>query len=738
MTKLKQKILFIDDDLTLHFLIRTYLENAGYECFCARNGSEGLDRIIQLEPDLILLDYMMPDLDGWQVYEQLISNPTYKDYNNIPVIILTAKESDSFIKTKFLESGISSYLQKPFGLPELLNVIENTFIINEIRVKNLYLQNEIQQTTDYLELLFNTIPLGIVSTDQYGNIKKVNSYFIKIMEIDRPETIIDKNLLEFDLFQNSELIDNFKKILINGITLTITSLNYITQNYNRISLKLKGVPLYNENSISGIIITVQDRTETERKQYELTMLGQISQFMHSTLHLDQLLHLILTAITTGCALGFSRAMIFLINQKTNMLEGRMGVGPANQQEANRIWSELAKEDISLTGFLEKYGLKFSLDDDHFNKQVCQIKIPLNQKDCFLNRIIDEKCPIKANLQSFKELACATFLKNLQLEEFLAVPLIATDKVIGIVIADNHFSSRPIDENMIDLLMIFATQAGLAIERAESYEKLKAEKNKLEKAYVELKNTQERLIHSERLATVGKMATQIAHEVRNPLVAIGGFARNILKLIEFDPTNENLKSYTDIIVNEVNRLENILSNILDFTRLSHTKVRLEDVNKIIEDVCVFINIHEEISAKGISIAKNLDLSLPPTLLDPQQIKQVLVNICQNALHSMFNGGELYVASKRKSNDLIEIKIRDTGEGMPSHVLEEMFNPFFTTKKNGLGLGLPISQQIIHSHGGKIDVTSEVGKGTTFTITLKITDDINKICQDKKAHQFEQIS
>ncbi|MCI0496354.1 response regulator, partial [candidate division KSB1 bacterium] len=551
------KILFVDDTLSMHTLVRTYLEKAGYECTCASNGEEGLKLVPIIKPDLILLDYMMPGLDGGQVHAELINNPLYRDYKDIPVIILSAKEFNQEIKTRFLEGGISAYLLKPFGMRELTNIIENVFIISDIKRKNIQLQHEIQQTRDYLELLFDTIPMGILTSDRQGHIKKVNTHFLYMLDLDRTKSIVGQNFLGNKYLANPELQNLFKETLINGNAATLECLTLETSGNKPLSLKLKTTPIHVGDDIAGEIIIAQDITEVERRQHELAMLGQISHFMNRAIQLDQLLHLVLTALTAGCAFGFSRAMILLINKKSGLLEGRMGVGPSNQEEANRIWTELSKEEISLPNFLEKYGLKQSNADEYFNNMVKQIKMPINQTSCIFSKIIEEKSPAMIHRHSPEMSNCSDLFQKLKMEEFLAVPLIAKDNVIGVIAADNFFSNRQIDRGMLELLTLFATQAGLAVERAEAYYDLEQEKNKLEQAYRELKETQQRLLHAERLATVGKMAAQIAHEIRNPLVAIGGFARHILKLTETEQANEKLPTYAKIITEEVQRLEVIL-------------------------------------------------------------------------------------------------------------------------------------------------------------------------------------
>lgn len=723
----KTKILFIDDSISMHSLVRSYLEKAGYTCLCAKDGAEGLNMVQDVKPDLILLDYLMPGLNGGQVYAELTTNSTYQEFKHTPVIFLTAKDISPSDRLKFLEVGVSAYLQKPFGMRELINVIENVFIINDITKKNLQLQTEIKQTRDYLESLIDTIPMGILSIDHTGQIVKINNHLAKIMKWDNPDSFVGTNLLEQNLFQSEASIKQIEATLRNGLTNTIERAKYTTARNNQIFLKLKTVPFFEGETISGEIIIAQDITESEQKEHELSMLGHISHFMNRTLDLDQLLHLILTALTAGCAFGFSRAMIFLINDKANTLEGKMGVGPILQDEANRIWSALSSEQISLPNFLRKYGMRQAPTDAHFSSLVQQIRISLQQNECVFHKVITEQIPLKiehfrANLQ-----ICNAVFDKLKMDEFFAVPLLARDKTIGVVVADNKFSNRPLDDRMLNLMAIFASQAGIAVERAEAYSELEHEKNKLEKAYLELKETQKRLLHSERLAAIGRMAAHVAHEIRNPLVAIGGFARNIMKITSTESQDSRLTNYAQIITEEVKRLENVLTNILDFSKLAKPAVSPGNINLLIEEIIVFLEMREEISAKNIHITRVLDNNIPSTLFDAEQIKQVLLNICQNAIHSMPEGGELSITTRTIDNNKIEIRIEDTGAGIPNHVMEELFTPFFTTKKDGTGLGLPISLKIINSHGGDIKVDTQVGEGTTFTIYLHIVDTVESFQQ-----------
>ncbi|MBN2012187.1 response regulator [candidate division KSB1 bacterium] len=714
-----QKILIIDDDKAIRSMVRYQLQKANYDVIEAASGKQGLECVLSDRPSLILLDYLMPEMDGAQVFRELLYNPDYSDCKDIPVIILTAKESDQASKASFIEGGVSAYLQKPFGWQELVNVIDNVFILHRMKLKNRQLNDEIRRATNYLESVIDTTPVGIIAIDRAGLIQRVNSYIIALLNL-KQESETQINIRDIPVFQQAELQQFLLDLFNNSIDDQAPRFVHIVINGKRISMNVNGVPVKISGEISGYIITIQDMTETERKQYELDMLSQISHFMHGTMQLEQLLHLTLTAITAGCALGFSRAMIFLINEKAGLLECRMGVGPANHQQALQIWGELSKERISLPAFLRKYGLNHQGPRDYFNEIVRQIKLPLNDLNPVFNRVINNRETLRMRCEHSEQQNCPRELEPLGIEDFVAVPLIARDRVIGLVVADNKFSNHDIEEAMVKLLQLFANQAGLAVERAGAYEELEVEKNKLEQAYRQLQQTQHQLIHAERLATVGKMAAQIAHEVRNPLVAVGGFARQIDKALENNTKTDHLQQYARIITDEVERLEHILRNVLDFSKLTKPMVTFENVNDLIEDICLFVSIRDEVTAKSILIQKHLDPSLPKTYLDPQQIKQVLFNVCQNAVHAMSEGGTLTIKTMRIA-DFLRVEISDTGTGIPQKVLDEIFGPFFTTKDDGTGLGLPISQQIIRNHGGRIEVDTHVGTGTTFSILLKLLND-----------------
>jgi len=234
---------------------------------------------------------------------------------------------------------------------------------------------------------------------------------------------------------------------------------------------------------------------------------------------------------------------------------------------------------------------------------------------------------------------------------------------------------------------------------------------------EIKRLQSELLQNEKLALVGKMSSTIAHELRNPIVPIGGFARLLHKKLEKEP---NLKKYTDVIIKEIDRMEMLLHDILYFTKEVRLSLEPVNLNEIINDLLFFYN--DTFTDKNIALEVNLSPDLPALSLDQSKMRQALINLFSNAVDAMPQGGILYVESTKieiEGRPSAVVTIRDTGTGIQEDIVKNIFEPFFTTKIHGLGLGLTLTRNIIELHGGRIDVKSSVGKGTTFTIILPIT-------------------
>lgn len=237
-----------------------------------------------------------------------------------------------------------------------------------------------------------------------------------------------------------------------------------------------------------------------------------------------------------------------------------------------------------------------------------------------------------------------------------------------------------------------------------------------KDITDMKMLQSELVHSEKLALVGKMSSQIAHELRNPLVPIGGFARLISRRLE---DTSPLKNYSNIIIKEIDRLEKLLHNILYFTKEIKPVKQQVNLNDLIGEVITLYK--ETFTESSININKSLFPEMPEIPIDPSQIKQAMINILTNSSQAMPVGGTLNIEStliEKGGKRFAQIKLRDTGAGIQDDIKEHIFDPFYTTKIQGMGLGLTLTKEIIEAHGGEITVESEEGKGTSFIINLPV--------------------
>jgi PAS domain S-box-containing protein len=252
-----------------------------------------------------------------------------------------------------------------------------------------------------------------------------------------------------------------------------------------------------------------------------------------------------------------------------------------------------------------------------------------------------------------------------------------------------------------------------LKRSEA--EVRQERDKVKEGMEKLIETQDKLVRSERFAAIGEAAAYLFHEIKNPLMVIGGFARQVEKSLSGEDDNRlKLK----IIQDEARRLELMLTDVRDFTRPSRPQKELQDINSIIENTLALLE--NDLKEKGISCEKSLDSDLPPIFIDPRQIEQLLINLAKNALEAMPNGGKLFISSWREDKQ-VKVSAVDSGTGIPSEIAEKIFNPFFTTKKKGTGLGLAVCRKIIEDHEGEICVKSEEGKGTKVTIVLPIDEE-----------------
>lgn len=235
---------------------------------------------------------------------------------------------------------------------------------------------------------------------------------------------------------------------------------------------------------------------------------------------------------------------------------------------------------------------------------------------------------------------------------------------------------------------------------------------LSRDVTELIRAKELLRQSDKLSALGQLAAGIAHEIRNPLTSLRGFVQLLQSSLD-----DNQKRYCEIMLAELDRINFIVSELLVLAKPQGIKFQKKDIAKIVEDVISFLD--SQANLNNIQIHTSIQSQLPFVSCEENQLKQVFLNICKNAIEALPDGGEIYVEVLRESSSSLRVRIRDTGCGIDSVHIPRLGEPFYTTKENGTGLGLMISSRILEDHGGSIRIESERQQGTTVSILLPVS-------------------
>lgn len=296
------------------------------------------------------------------------------------------------------------------------------------------------------------------------------------------------------------------------------------------------------------------------------------------------------------------------------------------------------------------------------------------------------------------------------KNLICVPLAKGNRVIGTLTVFEKARAESLGEERfgeddLRFLTVLGGQAAIAIENAKLFSNLRETQERIRELH-------KHLLRSERLAALGELSSQVAHEIRNPLTAIGGFARSIGRRMEADdPDRDSI----EVIIREADRLERILTEQLCFAKLSPPELVPDNINKVVEETVDLFA--EKVASKKAHITVDLGDDIPMVSIDGGKMKQVFINLLQNAVESIAEGGNIGVKTSRHGR-VVQVRVANDGPPIPEEILDRLFVPFATTKASGSGLGLPIAYEIVFEHGGTIDVKSDSESGTVFLVTLPL--------------------
>ena len=419
--------------------------------------------------------------------------------------------------------------------------------------------------------------------------------------------------------------------------------------------------------------------ELNYKIKQLLAIHETGKAILSVLNLEQLLTVIMKILSNVCRIH--RAIIMLVNENEAVLEYIHG-----------------------TGF-----------DGKVPEAVTNYKVSLNRLSNILVRVTNtgqsEYVPEVKNSILRKENIMLALSKP---TSAYVVPLITRSKVIG-VIATDAVDGKGVPKETRETLEVFAPQIAIAIENARLYRKLQEQME-------ELKQSHALLSRSEKFSFLGNLAARLAHEIKNPMTAIGTFIQMIPQKYHDE---EFRKNFHNIAMEETSRINNLITELLDLVKKRESNFELNNLHELIDKMILLIS--PQSNAKNIEVSRRFDPNIGQVWMDSEKMKEVVLNLLSNAVEFTPEGGKIEFVTTRCIEKgkpaTICIEIKDNGTGIPQSMIDNVFDPYFTTKHrssmhNGTGLGLFIAYQNMQDHNGNIEVKSKVNEGSVFTLTLPV--------------------
>ncbi len=428
--------------------------------------------------------------------------------------------------------------------------------------------------------------------------------------------------------------------------------------------------------LSAAIENARLYAEQRARAEEMTLLNEVSRSFAGALEIKPLL------AAAGQALGK------LVNA-TNwfiMLRERKGTGQGSVEVLRSAACKPEHEEFMR-------GVELRLDQPSLSAEA-----------------VRKRRAVQAQEPELSQVASRQLVERFRERSVLVVPLIARDEVLGVVALDDTHRARVFTEAEMGRTTAVCQQIALALLSARLYQDLR-------ESYAELARTQAELIERERLAALGEMAASVAHEVRNPLGVMFNSIGGLRRLLQ--PSGD-VRLLLDIVGEEADRLNRMVGDLLDYSRPLRPALQPVPLHAVLDEAIV--SARQPGEENPVEVRLHLEPGLPPVSADARLLRQALVNLFTNSFHAMPHGGALTVSAAQVLSDdgpQVRISIHDTGFGIPPDARGKIFQPFFTTKPTGTGLGLAVVKRIVDGHGGRIQL-AECERGTEFHLILPLSE------------------
>jgi signal transduction histidine kinase len=450
----------------------------------------------------------------------------------------------------------------------------------------------------------------------------------------------------------------------------------------------------------------------DNKTLEVRFLHELGSVLQSSVDLEEVLSVALTAITAGKGFGMNRAFLLLIDRDHAMLNGFLAIGPRNFEEACQAWDEIAGNDMDLQTLAQSFRLnKLSSERAKFHDILEQLSVPLSDEGHILIRALDGRHPLLIEDAFHNPDVTPGLAHVLGVDTFLLMPLHSRNRRIGMIIADNCITHRRITEDDMHSLETFTFPVAFAIERASLYDRLQLELNRVTEASNKLREQQELIVRMEKMALVGRITSSVAHSIRNPLMIIGGFARSMLKTT---PASDPKRDFIESIVSEARQLEGVLDEILNYSDSLYPTRDFWDVNQMTETTIK--DLRGLLQQKGCECSFDPDATIPHAYVDIKQLSYCLRTLIINEIDN--RTGELLTIRTEGLADGIRVSIENRDRRVAQAELDMLLSPFAITHDMGTGFGLALCKTMLDKQGIPLDVIAPPEGGITYTITLPI--------------------
>lgn len=570
--------------------------------------------------------------------------------------------------------------------------------------------------------------MGLFRLNEEGYVTQFNAVAAGILALDRYGAWDDLHISKVDRVLATGLADQFEDVINGSLTFVRKNLSCTNSRGRFMVVNLVGIPTRSGDGagkeVWGIVedctSSDQEAADPNNVRQQLRILSEVAAALSSSFELRQILKIILTGATASQGLSFNRAFLFLYDEEADKLHGHMAVGPSSAEEAGRIWKRLDSMRLSLSELLDAHQSEAAGRTDALTSLIADLHVDLNG-----DSLISSACKTGTwiNLEKVEEVdpVTTTFVERLGTPRIALVPMVSKGTLMGLLAADNYITQQPISDDAVQLLQVLANQAAVAMERAKLYDAERERAEELERMNLQLAESQDQIIKIEKMSVIGELTSAVAHELRNPLTIVGGFANLLLK----SNLSDEQREYLNIISSEIKRTESVVDHVLDFSRASKNENRPIELSHLVQ------SSRELLLGRLRQRNVEMSLSLAHDKLmvhgNPDQLSHAVYQMLKLVAEDVIPPGTAEVRTERKDKRAcVLVKI-----SCPEGVREKTFKALkqiFADNKASQRLTVLVAVETIRYHGGEFGLAVGNDSRPYLYIELPLIEEV----QGEPAH------